>query len=169
MQLSSQSMTYMLKENSYSQNISVQSESLIINYCEHKESNKKRENEEYWMLTEINHNIVEIKTLYNDIKAKVDNLIASSLTNKLNEVQNTKLMKDEQNKIELTKNTLTNPENIGVLKEVTSENNSYYTKEVSDEALKIKSLITKFNLNDFNKISDTEKQNFFIYSVWSCK
>ena len=77
-------MTYMLKENSYSQNISVQSESLILNHCEHKESNKKREIKEKmknieW-LTEINHNIVEIKTLCNDIKAKVNNLIASSLT-----------------------------------------------------------------------------------------
>ena len=39
------------------------------------------------MVDEINHNIVEIKTLCSDIKAKVDNLIASSLTNKLNEVK----------------------------------------------------------------------------------
>ena len=31
---------------------------------------------------------------------------------------------------------------------------------MSDEALKIKSLSTRFILNDFNKISDTEKQNF---------
>ena len=95
----------MLKENSYSQNISVKSESLILNHYEHKESNKKREIKEKmknieW-LTEINHNIVEFKTLCNDIKANVDNLIVSTLTNKLNEMQNTKLMEDEQNKTEL--------------------------------------------------------------------